>query len=200
MTYDEGALKSSLDHLPAKLQSVFAALCAERLAPAYPPFAMRNRRPPMQLAKLLAKLWQDLLGLAMTREDLQASLDESVALVPDDDDTFVGVPFYASDAAAAVAYAFSARLTGDAQEAAWAARRAYEALDHFVTPAYEPGIEPAPIHMSLIAHPLVEEELARQRRDLKELRTLSGAPLSKAILQELRARAQTEAYAFLGSS
>jgi uncharacterized protein YjaG (DUF416 family) len=197
MKYDEPHLKRLLDELPKKPRIVFAAQCAERLAPAYPPFAERNGRDPNELALLLERLWQDLDGAEMSRDAVQAHCDLTLALVPDDDDPWFGLAFYASDAAAAVAYAFSVRLTGDSQDAAWAARRAYEALDYFVVTHAAidrnvPGAE-----ARILSDPRIQQELTRQRRDLDELGSLAKQPLRPGIPDALRQRAKAEAYHFL---
>ena len=197
MKYNEAELKKTLDALPNKLRVAFALLCAERLAPAYVPFSKRNGRNPEGLASLLERLWQDLEGREMSKEDVQARLDQSLDLVPDEDEIWIGLPFYAGDAAAAVAYAFSVRLTGDSQDAAWAARRAYEALDHFVIHKLGINFDIAGAEEQVVMDPIIQRELGRQRRDLEELRLLAQGPLPHGILSTLRRKAIAEAYNFL---
>jgi hypothetical protein len=75
---------------------------------------------------------------------------------------------------------------GDSQASAWAARRAYEALDHHVT--HRLGIDN---EARAAGHPAVQAELIRQRRDLDELHAANEDP-ADAILR-LRDRARQEA-------
>ncbi|HZF51180.1 MAG TPA: hypothetical protein VE093_21120 [Polyangiaceae bacterium] len=97
----------------------------------------------------------------------------------------------------AVIYALRAKLTGEAQEAAWAARVAYEALDNFVInkdriDTNKPGEE-----LRVLLHSLVQAELNRQERDVRELLAASDRDVAMTVNQ-LRDRARAEAVVFFG--
>jgi hypothetical protein len=97
-----------------------------------------------------------------------------------------------------VAYALRCRQNGQSQEAAWAARRAYEALDHFVINREKIDVNKPGAEARVLGHAAVQTELARQRRDLDEL--LGGD--AKAVQQaaaRLRDRAQKESALFFGA-
>jgi hypothetical protein len=105
-----------------------------------------------------------------------ASVARAAQLIPPEDDGWDDVErAYAEDAAAALGYAFRARMTGDPQEAAWASRRAYEAIDHFVQgKSSGTTLDDA----AILSHPLVQSELARQERDLNDLAAMTtGRPM-----------------------
>lgn len=73
----------------------------------------------------------------------------------------------------------------------WAASRAYEALDDYVITnenidSAAPGAE-----SEILSHRLVQAELARQSRDLDELRE------GRITINQLRDRAKAEATEFL---
>jgi uncharacterized protein YjaG (DUF416 family) len=197
MKYDEALLKNRLDELSGKLRTVFAALCAERLAPAYAPFASRNARDPGEINLLLEQLWKDLGGAEISGDDLRARRDLAEELIPDDDETWVGLSFYASDAAAALAYAYSARLSGLSQDAAWAARRAYEAVDYYATRKSAPHSGVGHNTEEPRIDGIVLDEITRQKRDLEDLRELADRPLALQDISALRQRAKVEAYHFL---
>lgn len=97
---------------------------------------------------------------------------------------------YADDAASAAAYVLRALETGDAREAAWAARRSYEAADHYVM--YRVGVEG---EEQVLIHPIVQGELARQHRDIEAL--LSADDNDRDLIVRLRERANEEGREFL---
>lgn len=90
------------------------------------------------------------------------------------------------------------RLTGEAQEAAWAARVAYEAIDNYVIKKEGintniPNGEPR-----LLSRPLVQAELGRQERDLCELLASIGGDAGR-MLRQVRDRARAKAAVFFGT-
>ena len=86
------------------------------------------------LAATLERIWKDLLGDgAMGTGDIRAELSRTMELIPGErDEPWVREQPYGEDAASAVAYTLRALDSGAPQEAAWSARRAYEAVDHHV--------------------------------------------------------------------
>ena len=98
----------------------------------------------------------------------------------------------AEDAGAAVAYALRCRQNGRGQEAAWSARRAYEALDRYVINREDIDVNVPGAETQVLAHPLVQAELTRQLRDLQDLATGPDTAL------RLQARAATEGASFFG--
>ncbi len=154
---------------------------------------------------MLTQLWDDLAGNRMSERSIQTSIDECTLLLPGEHEgRWVPEQDYADDAVAAAAYAFECRLKAGAQEAVWSGRRAYEALDSYV------GItenidwrggpdERARAESRIIAHPLVQAELARQNRDLKELTHADAVGLQRTIKQ-IRRRARSESSIFFRST
>jgi len=188
IAFDEAELARKLNGLAPRSRVAFAAACAERLLPAYEAFTeLAGRGDARALGDMLARIWKNLLGQKMGPNELQADIDRCMELIPGEDEEpwFDGQP-YADDAASAVAYTLRALQRGDSQESAWAARRAYEALDHHVT--HRLGIDD---EVQAAGHPAVQAELLRQRRDLHEL-DAAGEDPADAILR-LRDRAREEA-------
>ncbi len=191
--YKEADLVRALARVAVRLRVAFAAACAERLLPAYEDFCKRARRGDQTaLSGILKRVWEHLLSQEMTAEQIRTELNRCMALIPgEDDEPWVDEQAYAEDAASAVAYTLRALESREPQEAAWAARRAYEAADHYVT--HRIGIEG---ELQVLAHPIVQAELARQRRDLDELRWAGQEPTG--LIDRLRDRARTEASTFFG--
>ena len=177
-----------LAELPPRLQAAFAAACAERLFPAYVDFWKRaGRGDQVALAATLERIWKNLLGDgAMGTGDIRAEPSRTMELIPgESDEPWVSEQPYGEDAASAVAYTLRALDSGAPQEAAWSARRAYEAVDHHVM--HRLGIAD---DERVLSHPLVQAELARQQRDLGELR---AATQELEVIDRLRYRARAEA-------
>lgn len=195
LIYDEHRLVVELDRLPRRLRVAFAAACAERLMPAYRRFSeIGGRGDPKALTAILKQLWEDLREVALMEEDeLQAILDACMKLVPrEDEEPWIQEQAAAEDGAVAVAYSLRCRQSGEAKEAAWAARRVYEALDHFVINRGNIDINNPGAEQRVLSHPLIQAELARQRRDIDELLATSESDELGSIAG-LRDRAREDA-------
>jgi uncharacterized protein YjaG (DUF416 family) len=192
LVFNETELVKSIDQLPRLARVVFAAACAERMMPAYERFsAQTHRGDPQNLKQILARLWDDLAGNRMSATEVDANINACMQLIPQDDGPWVLEQAAAEDGAAASTYALRCRRSGLAQEAAWAARCAYDALDEYVINRDNIDINATGAEAQVRSDPLVQAELTRQRRDLDEL-------LRGAITQDqLRERSNTEAADFL---
>lgn len=195
--YDEAAIIERVGTFPLRLRVVFGLLAALRILPTYERFhAKTGRGDPFSLCALVERLWQDLSGEMMTDGELRRAVDRAMELVPSEQDGWdeESQP-YAEDAAAAITYVLRARLTGDPQEAAWAARRVYEAADHFAlaTSGLNRG---EPCEQTILAHPVIQAELTRQARDLGELADLAISGGGESRLSQMRVRSEYEASKF----
>jgi uncharacterized protein YjaG (DUF416 family) len=195
LRYDEADTIRALAAIPRNSRVAFAAACAERLFPAYEDFCRKDRRGDQAaMAEILERVWKHLLGDEIEAEQIRAELTRCMALIPgEEDEPWIREQAYADDAASAIAYALRTLESGDPQEAAWAARRTYEAADHHVT--HRLGIED---ETQVLNHPIVQAEFARQRRDLDELRGAKRESIQ--LFARLRDRARAEARLFFASS
>jgi uncharacterized protein YjaG (DUF416 family) len=191
--FNEAELVQKLDELVPRARVAFAAACAERMLPAYVAFSTRaNRGDAPALAEMLERVWNDLLGDRIEIRQLQTCVERCAALIPgEDEEPWLEDQPYADDAASAVAYTLRALERGEPRESAWAARRAYEALDHHVT--HRLGIDDED---QAASHVLVQAELQRQARDLEDLRVAGEKPADAIV--RLRDRARVEAPTFFG--
>jgi len=179
--FDKALLLSLLQQLSKKERSAFAAACAHRLLPFYQAFSMRaGRGNPKELSDLLERLWDDLTEAPMSETELTARIQTCMILIPrEDDGPWIFEQRLGDDAATAVAYALRCRKNGLAQEAAWAAERAYEAVMYFCQKADLSGQQRNPRLVTRsqaqveirrrTEEPIVQNELRRQQRDLEEL-------------------------------
>jgi len=199
--FNEQSLIKRLDQLPSLFKVLFAATVAERLLPAYLNYSRRTGRGnPKALSAAMQRLWLDLEGHRMDTAQLNENLDSVMGLIPrEDDSSWVPEQAWAEDAAAAIAYALRCRESGRSAESAWAARRAYEALDHMVITKMSIDTSRPGAGEEVLSSPLIQAELSRQQRDLDEL--LAGNLQNIAsVARRMRQRARAESTIISGSA
>lgn len=182
LRYTEEALIAELKALSPARRVAFAAAAATRQLSNWECIA--DARTVHRPAEIVAELWTDLHAGAVDRSAWMDRLDEVMALLPDEGQNWGMAGALADDALSSLAYAIRALLTADAQEAAWAARRAYEAADQasIVMLDIQPGTPAA--EAAIRAHDIVQREMSRQLADLTLLR--------EAAVDELQRRAYAE--------
>lgn len=151
-SYDESALLTELSQLPLQAQSAFAQACAWRAVNA-----------------LTEQGREDLRSLCVAVLDAVAPSDDAAAskLLLE----LEGHEQLDQDGVAACAYVLRHKLTGQAQEVAWAASRAYEATDRVAQSSFAFTQFTPEVEARLLSHPRVQWELASQAEDLEVLRT-----------------------------
>jgi hypothetical protein len=200
-TFDEPRLISELGNLPPPLRVAFAAACAERQMCAYRRFEeSHGRKPPNALDVALQETWAH-PDPPQDPEALEQQIEALMDLVPQEGDlqgAWTQDSTNAQNAGMAALYALRTKLRGDPQEAAWAARVAYEALDNFVINSEDIDTNKPGEQLRVLAHPLVQAELTRQRIDLEDLRTYITDSLP-AVIARVRNRAVADSNRFFRS-
>lgn len=192
LTFDKTELEGRIQQLPTINRAAFAAACAERMAPSYEAYSARSGNADFKVYnELLARLWTDLEGQRMSDAEIDANIERAEELVPPEDSSWVPEYPAADDAAAGLAYSFECRRNESAKEAVWAASRAYEAIDDYVITNENVDTAAPGAESEILSHRLVQAELARQSRDLDELRE------GRITINQLRDRAKAEATEFL---
>jgi uncharacterized protein YjaG (DUF416 family) len=195
LKFDEPRLIQQADQLAYPLRVTFAAACAERLFSSYVAYCGQHGvGDPSILRVVLDDVWRVALTGSVTF-DADEELARCNALVPEDDDGRAGGES-ANDAVAAVIYAVHTVKFGDSREAALPARRCYAALDTYISNELnvdfnQPGAEDA-----VLGHPVMQAELERQARDLRELR--AAGPQASVVTAQIRLRALAAAREFFG--
>lgn len=197
--YNEEQLIKELARVPEKLRVVYAATGAERLFPAYERYLNQSgKKYEVNLKDLLERLWLDLCGNTMSHSEIDDAIEKCMTVIQDINDSEWIPGWEAADGAAtSVCYAFRCRKTGDPQEAAWAARRVYETLDHFIIDQENIDINQPEAESRVLAHPLMQAELVRLRRDLHELLEFEGQVISELTVR-LHERGKAEAQTVFG--
>lgn len=188
-TYDEAAIVRRLARLDRKRKAAFAAACAQRLLPLYDRYA--DAVPSADGAtvrSVVALVWDALRGAPV---DLRPQQQLAEAHVPLENDDWVLESGYAQNAAGCAAYAVRTWLSDDAQEAAWAARQAYEVADYAAQQLLSDlDLNARDAEAELAGHDLVQAALDAIERDL---RLVEGPELD---LDALVARATAEGVAW----
>jgi len=194
--YDEQKLIRSLEVLPNFARVAFAAACAERQMADYARVTRKSDGFGSVVAAL-DSIWSELMG-APTRDDIfrrHLAVCMSAMAEPESPEAME-----TDDAIASVAYTLRARLRGDSQEAAWAARTTYASLDYYLGGLIPSTEFTREVEQRILAHPLMQAELERQRRDLSDLTELVGDKGNViSTIVGLRARAKEAAQHFTGS-
>jgi len=198
LQFDEASLAQRLSALPPIHMAAFAACCAERIGPAYQRYSGGQKTgADSPLASCLNIVWAALATGMASAPSLEDEVERCLELMPPEEMHSDENAAYAEDAVAATGYAMRALISEEAAEAAWAARRVYEAVDQYVIRKRRAEGKDPFVEAEILAHPLCQRELQRQLRDLIDLERLSGMPLTLDALDSLRARARAESTSVL---
>jgi uncharacterized protein YjaG (DUF416 family) len=192
-SFDEAVLIQRLGRISKRRRIAFAAACAERLMPAYANYVSRSGwGDAAKLRFILDDLWSAIERGVSAPTDLQSTIDACMALIPGEDrGPWMPEQAYAEDAVSALAYALQCHQTGAPQEAAWSARRAYEAVDQFVVRQHKLDTEARRDEKRVLAYPAIQNELERQDRDLESLsKRIEHEP---SLIRQIRERATSDA-------
>jgi uncharacterized protein YjaG (DUF416 family) len=199
LRFHDAALLRDLTRVPKESRVAFAAACAERLQSAHAAFCERaGTGDPVVLGVLLGRAWQHLIERHVDTKWAAEAQDQCLALMPSEE-PYTELQPQAKDAVAAVLYTLRTLETGEPREAAWAAQRAYDALDNYVVTRLGGGkamIFTPWIESQVLTDPIVQVELVRQQRDLSELSGMKSE--SAELFARLRDRAKGECASFLG--
>lgn len=198
LTFNEPQLVQDLEKLSHPLRGAFAAACAERLLPAYRAYSVRRATASKDTLRwALDRVWEVASGekLGVDPED---AFKQCIALVPPGDECECENEGqeYAEDAVVAVACSVRVATSGDTSKALVSATRCYEALDTFLSYELDIDFNSPGAEAAVLGHPLVQAELERQRRDLRDLAAAEVTP--SEVVQRVRARAVQEAHLFFG--
>jgi uncharacterized protein YjaG (DUF416 family) len=177
-------LKAEFSALPVRIQTAFAAACAERLFPAYAEFLRASHRDDDGLVRHVLDLaWEGAKSGTVADADPNDLFERCVALIPSDEDEDA-IPQHADDAIAAAAYALQAAAGLDENAAGWAAQRGTDTLDNYLlSNEIDQSLDDA--DQRVWEHPLVVAEIQRRAEDLRRLRDVIDWELAvDAVRQE----------------
>ncbi len=190
--FSEVGLKERLSALPSRRMVAFSASCAERLLPTYKRYAAKASLSEGEreiFGSALDLVWRLVLGETVGERELESREQACLDAIPSEDEAWELDEPYAEDSGAAVTFSIRAWRSSDPQEAVWAARRVYEALDSFVR---QSGGGSDADELTTLSHPLIQRELERQAHDLGQLEQCSP-PLETEVLETMRKSARLQA-------
>ena len=192
LTFNESHICQKLASLPRWARVVFASTVATRLFRAYQAYcADTSSGDSPQLSSILEFIWHNISRIDLDIPRINQSIEVATKLLPSEDDAWSEFFSPAEDAVASVLYALRTMVTGECQEAAWAARRSYEAVDDYVVSSMKIDLQKKDSEVEVLGHPLVQLELSRQLRDLDKLQSEIDMPID-SVIKDFRCRAQIE--------
>ncbi len=168
--YDEAELIKTLATLPVRRQTAFALAAATRQLNSFERLGERQNWTYKNRAREVAlDLWRGLTNSVTPKQDLEATLELVMSWIPDEEaegEEFTIDHVFVDHAVSTLAYAIRSLMEGEPQEAAWAARRAYEAADQAAIRLTGVAVDAPGAEDLFLRHPIVQRELTRQREDL----------------------------------
>ncbi|MDB0529433.1 YjaG family protein [Ralstonia solanacearum] len=201
LEFSEDVLREHLAAVPIEKVLAFSASCAELLLPAYDRYANKASLPgdvSRVYRNALDMIWSFALGMPVKTRDLEQQEKICLAAIPAEEDAWAHGELYSEEAGTAVTLTIRAALSHDVQEAVWAARCVYEALDDFVGKLERVNLA-ANKEEAILAHPLIQGEFVRQQHELAQLEAANTADQAR-VISELRERSKTRALHAFGAS
>lgn len=169
-SFDENSLLLQLNGLPAASRVAFAVAAATRQIR----FCLRRFPKVMPLDQkqsneVLAQIWLEISGKAVANIASNELLAKVMSAMPEEGEDWTIADSLVDDALSTLAYAIRCLISGEAQEAVWAVRRSYEAVDQVAIRILDasPGVRDD--EDRILSHEVVQLELARQVNDMKLL-------------------------------
>ena len=182
--FDETQLSDDLSKLPTKSRMAFAAAVASRPLGTCERFAgplgLAGAGRPREIAM---QLWSALQGDSSERTTWVVALEEVMNFLPPAPEAASFAHGLMDDALSSLVYAIRCLLTPEADEAAWAARCAYESIGRAALHALRVPAGTPEAEAQVLAHPWVQRELERQRRDLAALQADRSAVAIRLLQQ-----------------
>jgi hypothetical protein len=170
-SYDKQGLLAALAVFPPAARLAYAAAAATRLMPACERFAEQLAPHTQGRARdIVAELWQCILTGDPGAQSWPEVLDEVMRMIPGKEVKGGPLTLLAEEGLASLAYAIRCLLVDDPAQAEAAVGREYDATDQAAIQLS--GIVPTTPKKEarLLAHPLIQRTLGRQRQDLALLR------------------------------
>lgn len=193
LEYDESAIVVRLDRIVPQLRCAFAAACAERIRPAFDLYVDRADLEKTDVLEVALDVsWKALKDQRFVRSEVESLLEKCMDLLPHEDEGIWSVERASGeDAVAAVAYTLRSLLTEQSQEAAWSARRVFEALEYYVRRELDAKQNGSAKEQEILKNEIIQEELRNQAHDLSVLESISNREaVFTDRIEELRKQAK----------
>lgn len=184
-------LTAALSELTSHQQLAFGAMCCERMIPGYDHFAQEAKwGDSTPLRKALDQAWKACSGGRQMEVELQELLRLCEQSTPDSADFASLYVSPAQNAALAACSLLDYLLGGELSDIAYVPQLATDSVDLIVQELAEMDTLDADRESKILGHALMQQELRRQERDLRDVAYLEGG--DSTALEALRRRAQSE--------
>ena len=180
--FDENTLRVQLASMPWPEALAFAAAGAERIAPNYETFYNETGwGDPASVRRGLDLIWQAAeTATRMSERVVKQHLIDCEAAVPESEDFDSLFTSSAQDAVFAVCSLLDYLLDGSLDKLVLAARYPTDSVDLFVQEAEGMDPQDPQLEQRILCQPLMQQELARQQRDLRVLRAGGADAIGRA--------------------
>ena len=187
--FDNATTRAALSKLQVHQQVAFAAACCERMLPNYATFMREvGWGDPGPLRRALDGLWLACEGKIPSETELRDLLARCETCAPDSDDFESLYVAAAQDAVFAICAVLDFLLDDDLDRLVSAPQLATDSVDLVVQERENMDSADPQLERKILEHPLMQQELQRQKRDLAEVKSLARG--DGAALFVLRSRAQ----------
>ena len=190
LVYNEVGMQRVIAALETHQRLAFGAACCERSLPNYLAFSKEVGWGSMApLRKALEITWLACEGMHPPDELVREVLVGCEAVIPESEDFESLYTSSALDAAVSVCGLLDFLLTGDSDHVVSAARHSTDSIDLIVQERASMDPQDPDLEYKILVHPLMQQELRRQQRDLEDVSKLRQGP---GAFSFLKTRAQSE--------
>jgi uncharacterized protein YjaG (DUF416 family) len=184
--FDSAVMLGRLQRLSNEHQQAFGAACCERLLPNYAAFQRAAGWGDVNiLRKALDLVWSALSNYLVYPKDVRNNISKCEKIAPSSADFEVLLVTAAQDACFATCSLLDFLLDGDVTRITQIAIYATDSIDLFVQEIENLNPRARDLEQKVLAHPLMQKELARQDEDLKFLE--NALVINEQIICQLRA-------------
>ncbi len=174
-TFSESALEERLRALDLARTLAFGAACSERLLDCYRKFSEETGwGGGSQLRGALDLVWRRALGVDVSSSEVFRAVAVCEGLAPDSEDFASLITSCAQDAVFGICSLLEYVLDGQVGKVVVAARYPTDSIDLLVQELGGMAAGASDLEASILAAPMMQQELRRQRRDLEKLALLGG--------------------------
>ncbi len=168
--FNADSLRPKIDDLTAGSRLAFLLSCAERLFPNYMAFTTHHAwGKPDALQEALDLGWKSLEGQTVTKVEIANAMSRCEAATPDMDAFGSELASAALDAAVGCALVLELLIGDDSSKVLEGASQTIDTVDMYVQ-ELEQLVPQDPLReRKILRHPLMQDELKRQREDLDVL-------------------------------
>jgi uncharacterized protein len=164
-------LKEMLTGIDKDLQLAFAASCAERILPNYEKFCeVTNWGDLSPLRDSLDLIWEACMGKILSLHDIETAMKLCEAVIPDSNDFKSFYSTLAQDAVFSIWNLMDYLKDGNIDSLISGARYTTDSIDLYVQEIENITITDPQREDKILHHPMMQQELARQQRNLRIVR------------------------------